>query len=265
MPPSSGCSPPPRLAIDTEFMRERTYYPQLCLLQIATETDCFLIDPLAGLDLGPLYLLLARNGRLKILHAARQDLEVLLLQAARCRHRFSTPRSPPPCSVSAADRLRGTGRPTAGPLHRQGPDAHRLVAPPALGGTTRLCGRRRPPPADVARRLEAALAARGRARWVAEEAAAVEDPALYRTEPGEAWRRLKGLGRLGPGEQAAARALTEWREKRAIESRQAARLDPVRRGDLRDRDAGAELGRSSRRSGRCRRRSFASGAMNCWR
>ncbi len=70
-----------RLAIDTEFMRESTYYPQLCLLQIATETDCVLIDPLAGLDLGPLYLLLAEERRLKILHAARQDLEVLVLQS----------------------------------------------------------------------------------------------------------------------------------------------------------------------------------------
>ena len=47
-----------RLALDTEFMRERTYYPQLCLLQIATESDCDLIDPLVGLDLGPLYGLL---------------------------------------------------------------------------------------------------------------------------------------------------------------------------------------------------------------
>jgi len=68
-----------RLALDTEFMRERTYFPLLCLLQIATESDCFLVDPLAGLDLRALHALLAEPARLKILHAARQDLEVLLL------------------------------------------------------------------------------------------------------------------------------------------------------------------------------------------
>ena len=67
-----------RLALDTEFMRERTYHAQLCLVQIATESDCYLIDPLVGLDLAPLHELLQDRSKLKILHAARQDLEVLL-------------------------------------------------------------------------------------------------------------------------------------------------------------------------------------------
>jgi ribonuclease D len=66
--------------------------------------------------------------------------------------------------------------------------------------------------------LAAELEARGRASWHAEDCAALEDPALYRTEPDEAWRRLKGLGRLKPGEQAIARAIAAWRERRAIAS-----------------------------------------------
>jgi ribonuclease D len=66
--------------------------------------------------------------------------------------------------------------------------------------------------------LSSALETRGRAAWLAEDAAALEDVTLYTTEPGDAWRRLKGLGRLKPREQAAARALAEWRERRAIES-----------------------------------------------
>ena len=66
--------------------------------------------------------------------------------------------------------------------------------------------------------LAAALAAKGRAQWLAEDASALEDRALYQTEPADAWRRLKGLGRLKPREQAAARAIAEWRERRAIES-----------------------------------------------
>ena len=208
-----------RLALDTEFMRERTYHPQLCLVQIATATDCVLIDPLAGLDLAPLHALLQERSRLKILHAARQDLEVLLL----------------------------TGGAVPGPLFDTQVAAALLGMPPQVGyaelvarqlghsidkGQTRTDWSRRPlTPAQLAyaaddvrhlltlqAELQAALAARGREDWVAEETAALENPALYRTDPAAAWKRLKGLNRLQPAEQSAARALADWRERRALES-----------------------------------------------
>ncbi|MFO1395038.1 MAG: ribonuclease D [Steroidobacteraceae bacterium] len=208
-----------RLAIDTEFMRERTYFPQLCLLQVAADADCFLVDPLAGLDLGALHALLADRSKLKILHAARQDLEVLQLG----------------------------GRAVPAPVFDTQVAAAMLGFPPQAGyaelvarqlghsidkGQTRTDWSRRPlTPEQLAyaaddvhhllalhSELAAALTARGRAAWVAEDAAALEDPGLYRTEPADAWRRLKGLGRLKPREQAAARALAEWREARAIEA-----------------------------------------------
>jgi ribonuclease D len=208
-----------RLAIDTEFMRERTYHPQLCLVQIATETDCYLVDPLTDIDLAPLHELLADRARLKILHAARQDLEVLLL----------------------------SGGSVPGPLFDTQVAAAFLGFPPQVGyaelvarqlgasidkGQTRTDWSRRPlTPAQLAYAaddvkhlltlhtdLQAALLAKGRADWVADEVAAYENPALYRTDPAQAWRRLKGLNRLSPVEQSAARALAEWRERRAIES-----------------------------------------------
>ena len=208
-----------RLAIDTEFMRERTYHPQLCLVQIGTEADCFLVDPLAALDLSPLHALLADRTKLKILHAARQDLEVLLL----------------------------SGGSVPGPLFDTQVAAAFLGFPPQVGyadlvarqlghsidkGQTRTDWSRRPlSPAQLAyaaddvkhlltlhAELQAALVAKGRAEWVADEIAAYEDPALYRTDPALAWKRLKGLNRLRPVEQSAARALAEWRERRAIES-----------------------------------------------
>lgn len=208
-----------RLALDTEFMRERTYHPQLCLVQIATGTDCVLIDPLAGLDLAPLHELLQQRSRLKILHAARQDLEVLLIS--------------------------GGGVP--GPLFDTQVAAALLGHPAQIGyaelvarqlghsidkGQTRTDWSRRPlTPAQLAyaaddvrhllvlhSELQAALDERGRGGWVSEETATLEDPALYRTDPAAAWRRLKGLHRLRPTEQAAARALAEWRERRAVES-----------------------------------------------
>ena len=208
-----------RLAIDTEFMRERTYYPQLCLLQVATGSDCFLVDPLAGMQLDGLYALLADRSKLKILHAARQDLEVLQMG----------------------------GRPVPAPVFDTQVAAAMLGFPPQAGyaelvarqlghsidkGQTRTDWSRRPlTPEQLAyaaddvhhlltlhTELSNALETRGRAAWLAEDAAALEDVTLYTTEPGDAWRRLKGLGRLKPREQAAARALAEWRERRAIES-----------------------------------------------
>ena len=208
-----------RLAVDTEFMREKTYYPQLCLVQVATDTDCFLVDPLAGLALDSLYEVLADRSKLKILHAARQDLEVLQLG----------------------------GRPVPAPVFDTQVAASMLGFPPQVGyaelvarqlghsidkAQTRTDWSRRPlSPAQLAyaaddvhhllvlhTELAAALEAKGRTAWVAEDAAALEDPALYRTDPGDAWRRLKGLGRLRPREQAAARAIAAWRERRAIEA-----------------------------------------------
>jgi ribonuclease D len=208
-----------RLAIDTEFMRERTYSPQLCLLQVASDADCYLVDPLAGLDLAPLFELLADRAKPKILHAARQDLEVMLNASGR----------------------------VPGPVFDTQVAAALLGLPPQVGyadlvarrlghsidkGQTRTDWSRRPlSDAQLAyaaddvhhllqlhSELSLALESSGRAHWHAEECVLLEDPGLYRTDPADAWRRLKGLGRLRPAEQAAARALAGWREERAIAS-----------------------------------------------
>jgi ribonuclease D len=208
-----------RLAVDTEFMREKTYYPQLCLVQVATDADCFLIDPLAGLVLDGLYAVLADHSKLKILHAARQDLEVLQLG----------------------------GRPVPAPVFDTQVAASMLGYPPQVGyaelvarqlghsidkAQTRTDWSRRPlTPEQLAyaaddvhhllvlqAELAAALEDKGRTAWLAEDAGALEEPGLYRTDPDDAWRRLKGLGRLRPPEQSAARAIAAWRERRAIEA-----------------------------------------------
>ena len=178
------------------------------------------VDPLAGLDLEGLHVS-ARGPleALKILHAARQDLEVLQLG----------------------------GRPVPAPVFDTQVAAAMLGFPPQAGyaelvsrqlghsidkGQTRTDWSRRPlTPAQLAYAADdvhhllalhaefaAGLAAKGRDAWLLEDAAVLEEPALYRTEPGDAWRRLKGLGRLKPREQAIARSLADWRERRAIES-----------------------------------------------
>jgi ribonuclease D len=208
-----------RLAIDTEFMRERTYFAQLCLVQVASDADCYLVDTLAGLDLEPFFALLADRTRPKILHAARQDLEVVL----------------------------NAGGTVPGPVFDTQVAAAMLGLPPQVGyadlvarqlghsidkAQTRTDWSRRPlSDAQLAyaaddvhhllqlhTELELSLEAKNRRTWHAEDCAALENPGLYRTDPAEAWRRLKGLGRLRAREQAAARALAEWREARAVAS-----------------------------------------------
>ena len=208
-----------RLALDTEFMRERTYYPLLCLVQVATDNDCFLIDPLAPLDASELYGLLADRSKLKILHAARQDLEVLYQVSGNI----------------------------PGPLFDTQLAAAMLGYPAQIGyadlvaselghsidkGQTRTDWSRRPlTPAQLAYAaddvhhlltLNDSLASRlqsaGRTDWLAEDAASFDSSGLYETHQEDAWRRIKGFPRLTAQQQAVARALAGWREQRAIDA-----------------------------------------------
>lgn len=85
----------PWIAVDTEFLREKTYYPKFCLAQIATQSQVACIDPLAIDDLDPLADVLFHPGTIKIFHAARQDLEVFYHIWKKLPHRSSIPKSPP--------------------------------------------------------------------------------------------------------------------------------------------------------------------------
>jgi ribonuclease D len=207
-----------RLALDTEFMRERTYYPQLCLIQVATDADCVLVDPLNGLDLTELLELLAEPGRVKVVHAARQDLEVLYLAGGHVPL--------PVFDTQIAAALVGltpqigyaelvARQPATG---RQGADAHRLVAPAVTPEQLAYAADDVHHLLELHNSLLAELQKRGRQHWLDEDAAAFADETLYRTEPADAWRRLKGIGRLKPTERAIARAVARWREERAIAS-----------------------------------------------
>ena len=208
-----------RLALDTEFMRERTYYPQLCLIQIATDADCVLVDPLNGLDLTELLELLAEPGRVKVVHAARQDLEVLYLAGGHVPL--------PVFDTQIAAALVGLA-----PQIGYAELVARQLGHSIDKGQTRTDWSRRPlTPEQLAyaaddvhhllelhKSLVAELQKRGRQHWLDEDASAFADETLYRTEPADAWRRLKGIGRLKPTERAIARAVARWREERAIAS-----------------------------------------------
>lgn len=222
-------SPSEFIALDTEFMRESTYYPILCLVQAATSDACVIIDPLAVKDLQALWDLLDDRNRVKVLHAARQDLEVM----------SQAPRS----SVAGIPLPEGGKIP--GPIFDTQLAAALLGHPAQIGygnlvaerlghslakGHARTDWTRRPLSdeqlqyaADDVRylvplylELRTALADAGRTNWLEEEALKLEDSALFRTDPQDAWRRLKGLDRLKPTQRAAAKLLAAWRETKAM-------------------------------------------------
>jgi len=205
------------LALDTEFVRERTYYPKLCLIQAAASGDVALVDALAIADGGALAPLLTDTTRPKLLHAARQDIEALLpVTGIPLAPVFDTQQAAAllgfPAQVGYADLVR------------------QLLGVELAKGHARTDWARRPLSAEqlayaaddvrhlpaLAESLEARLLAAGRRAWLDEESAALNEIARYRVEPAEAWRRLKGLERLDVASFAAARGLAEWRERRAM-------------------------------------------------
>jgi ribonuclease D len=205
------------VALDTEFVRERTYYPRLCLVQAAVGSDIVLLDALAIPDGGALVPVLTDPARAKLVHAARQDIEALLpLTGQPIANVFDT--------QQAAALLGFSSQAGYAELVRQ------VLGIELAKGHARTDWARRPLTREqlayaaddvrylpaLAAELDRRLVAAGRRAWLDEEAAALDDPALYRVDPAVAWRRLKGLERLDGASFAAACALAEWRERRAM-------------------------------------------------
>lgn len=203
--------------IDTEFVRERTYFPHLCLIQVARGETLWLVDALAFEDPAPLAELLHPAHGPWVIHAARQDLEALLPITG-------TPLAPLFDTQVGAALLGFPAQVGYGELVRQ------LLTVELPKGQARTDWSARPLSQDqlsyaaddvrylrsladlIGERLERA----GRLAWMEEDCTRLSDPALYRNEPTEAWQRLKGVEQLPPLEQVALRALAAWREHTAI-------------------------------------------------
>jgi ribonuclease D len=214
---SSRLATQPRIGLDTEFLRERTYRAQLCLLQVATVDEAVCVDPLALADLAPLAPVLAADGVLKVMHASRQDLEVLLPVAGLTRPVFDTQIAASltglPAQVGYAEAVRRF-------LGRELDKSH-----------TRTDWSRRPLSTEqidyalddvryllpLAARLQEELARLGRLAWLAEELATLADERALTIAPEDAWLRLKGLRPLDPARERLARGLAAWRERSALE------------------------------------------------
>ena len=206
----------PYVAIDTEFMRDRTYYPKLCLVQLAGAKHHAAVDPLApGIDLAPLVALLADRDVLKVFHAARQDIEIFYrMTAAVPTPLFDTQLAAMVCGYGeevgyetlvtqiAKGRVDKSSRFTD--WARRPLSAQQLAY--ALGDVIHL--------RVIYERLERQLEQTGRSEWVAQELAELTDPATYDQSPGDAWKRIKVRSRE-PRFLAVLRALAAWRESEA--------------------------------------------------
>lgn len=207
----------PWLAVDTEFKRERTYYPELCLVQIAGQNEIGLIDMLAVSDLGPLTDLIGTAGPLKVFHAADQDIEVL--------HQTLDTIPAPVFDTQIAAALAGLGDQIgyAGLVEA-------LTGTALAKAHTRTDWSKRPLSqqemayaADDVRylaiiypMLRDRLQSLGRMHWAEADSTALADAEHLAIQPHNAWQRVKAWRRLEPAEQQVLAALSQWREEQAM-------------------------------------------------
>jgi len=218
------------ITVDSEFIRESTFFPQLCLIQLASPDEACLVDPLAeGLDLEPFFALMREKNVLKVFHSARQDIEIIY-------HRGHGTIPTPLFDSQLAAQVLGFGESIAydqlvqhicgAAIDKSSRFTDWSLRPLsekqchyALADVTYL--------RDIYLYLARQLRETGRGDWLKEEMATLTSPATYENPPEEAWKRIK-TRRLGGQEMAILAKLAAWRETRA------AMHDAPRRRILRD-------------------------------
>jgi ribonuclease D len=206
----------PVITVDTEFLRETTYYPLLCVIQLASPDEAIAIDALAaGIDLKPFFTLMSNESVLKVFHAARQDIEIIWHQAGIIPH--------PVFDTQVAAMVLGYGDSIAYDALVERVTGHRpdkthrftdwsrrpLTAEQleyAVADVTHL--------RDVFAALDADLTKRGRSDWVSEEMEVLTSPKTYDFHPERAWERLKTRVRK-PKDLAILMEVAAWREQEA--------------------------------------------------
>lgn len=206
----------PFVAVDTEFMRETTFWPILCLIQMATPEHEVIVDPLAvGIDLAPFYALMMNQGIVKVFHAARQDIEIVFAQTGKVPSPvFDSQIAAMVCgfneSVSYVNLVKKVTGIDLDKSSRFTDWSRRPLTEGqltyALADVTHL--------RDVYRFLGAEMAASNRTEWVAEEMSELTQTSTYQTLPEEAWQRLK-LRVKNRKALAILIELAAWRERLA--------------------------------------------------
>jgi ribonuclease D len=200
------------ITVDTEFIRDKTYFPKLCLLQIAGVDAASNIDPLSGISLAPVFTLLQKQELTKVFHAARQDIEIFYLLSDKIPSPiFDTQIAAAVCGYGESVGYEALVTQIVGAELDKSSRFTDWSARPlsekqlkyALSDVTHL--------REIYNDLTVKIEAMGRTSWIAEEHAKLTDPAIYKVDPDEAWKRLK-FGNMRPKSLAALRELAKWRE-----------------------------------------------------
>lgn len=204
------------IALDTEFLREKTYYPKLCLIQVAAGEHAACIDPIALDDISPLLDIIYDRNIIKVMHAARQDLEIFYHLMGKVPFPvFDTQiaatilgHEPQIGYASLVKKLLGV---TLDKTHtrtnwQQRPlsDQQRLYA---INDVVYLM--------KIYIDIKASLAHKNREHWLKDDMEALSDSSLYENSPGDAWRRIRVANRLGTQQLEILQALAAWREETA--------------------------------------------------
>ena len=204
------------VAVDTEFLRETTFWPLLCVVQIASDDEAVAIDALAeGLDLAPLFALMANENVVKVFHAARQDVEIFWkLAGVVPKPMFDTQVAAMVCGygdqVSYSELVQSICHFAVDKSSRFTDWARRPLAPEqiayAIGDVTHL--------RTIYRALLQKLAKSGRLPWLEDEMKVLTSASTYEQHPDNAWERFKNRARK-PRDLAVLMELAAWREKEA--------------------------------------------------
>lgn len=206
----------PYITVDTEFLRDKTYWPKLCLIQVANTEEGFLIDPLAeGIDLAPFYKLMAHPKVIKVFHAARQDIEIFYHMGGVIPDPlFDTQIAAMACgfgeSVGYETLVRKIAREKVDKTSRFTDWSHRPLSEKQLAYALADVTHLRP----VYEAFAKQLSDQGRVRWVAEEMAILQSPATYDLKPEDAWKRLKARVK-NKRQLGVLMELAAWREREA--------------------------------------------------
>lgn len=208
----------PWITVDTEFVRERTYYPQLCLIQIGTAERTACIDPLALPDLAPLLELIYDRSIIKVLHASSQDLEIFAhLEGRIPGPLFDTQLAAPlvglPEQMGYANFVRERLGVSLDKAHSRTDWSRRPLSDEQLryaADDVRYLS-------DLYPNFMAQLKEMGRLQWLTPEFEALENIDRYRQVPDQAWLRIRGLEKLRPRSLGVLQTLACWREQLAQE------------------------------------------------
>lgn len=203
----------PWLTLDTEFLREKTYYPKLCLLQVATPDLVACIDPLALEDLSPLLEVIYREDTIKVLHAARQDMEIFYhLRGALPAPVFDTQIAALllgfPDQIGYGNLVKETLGVELDKLHSRTDWSRR----PLSDAQIRYAAEDVFYLAQVYRHLVEKLTELGRLDWLSEDFERLTHVGLYDNDPAQAWLKVRGGNRLRGPALAVLQALAAWRE-----------------------------------------------------